>query len=165
MARTSTETSASSSEGAPTVRFTATLELAGKTATGIEVPAALVAELGKGKKPPVQVTIGDHRYASTVAVMGGRFLIPVSAEHRAAAGIAAGDEIDVVLELDDAPRVVAVPDDLAAALDPAARAFFDGLSPSQQKWHVTQVESAKTDETRQRRIEKSALLLGEGKAR
>ena len=152
-------------EGGPRVRFTTTLLLEGKSATGIVVPDELVEQLGHGKKPPVQVTVGDHTYASTVAVMGGRFLVPVSAANREAAGIAAGDTIEVVLVLDTAPRTVEIPADLAAALDPAARAFLDGLSPSQQKWHVTQVEGAKTDETRQRRIARSVELLTAGKAR
>jgi hypothetical protein len=152
-------------DGAPTVRFTTTLFQQGKTATGLVVPDELVEQLGHGKKPPVQVTIGAHTYPSTVAVMGGRFLVPVSKANREAAGVAAGDEVEVTLALDTAPRVVEIPADLAAALDPAARAFLDGLSPSQRKWHVTQVEEAKTDETRQRRIARSAELLRAGKAR
>jgi uncharacterized protein YdeI (YjbR/CyaY-like superfamily) len=89
----------------------------------------------------------------------------VSKANREAAGVAAGDELEVTLVLDTAPRVVEIPADLAAALDPAARAFLDGLSPSQQKWHVTQVTEAKTDETRRRRIAKSVELLSAGKAR
>src|SRR3954453_20686065 len=96
--------------------FTATLETNGKTATGIEVPEAVVEQLGKGKKPPVTVGIGSHSYRSTVAVMGGRFLLPVSAENRSRAGIAAGDQVEVTLVLDEAPREVVVPDDFAAAL-------------------------------------------------
>jgi hypothetical protein len=161
-----TSTTATEAAGtAPTVRFTTTLFQEGKTATGIVVPDELVEQLGHGKKPPVRVTLGDHTYASTVAVMGGRFLVPVSAANREAAGVAAGDEVEVTLVLDTAPRVIEIPTDLAAALDPAARAFLDGLSPSQQKWHVTQVEGAKTDETRQRRIARSVELLSAGKAR
>ncbi|MGZ4693537.1 MAG: YdeI/OmpD-associated family protein [Acidimicrobiales bacterium] len=149
------------------MRFTATLETNGKTATGIEVPETAVEQLGKGKKPPVTVTIGSHSYRSTVAVMGGRFLLPVSAENRTKAGIAAGDEVEVTLVLDEAPRQVTVPEDLAAALatDPTAKAFFEGLSFSQQRFHVDSIEGARTDETRQRRIEKSLVLLSQQKAR
>ncbi|MGZ4785474.1 MAG: YdeI/OmpD-associated family protein [Acidimicrobiales bacterium] len=149
------------------MRFTATLETNGKTATGIEVPETAVEQLGKGKKPPVTVTIGSHSYRSTVAVMGGRFLLPVSAENRTKAGIAAGDEVEVTLVLDEAPRQVTVPEDLAAALatDPMAKAFFEGLSFSQQRFHVDSIEGARTDETRQRRIEKSLVLLSQQKAR
>jgi len=154
--------------GSPaSVTFTATLETNGKTATGIEVPPEVVEQLGKGKKPPVTVTIGDHSYRSTVAVMGGRFLLPVSADNRTKAGIVAGDEVDVTLVLDEAKREVTVPDDLAAALatDPVAKAFFEGLSFSLQRYHVEQVTGAKTAETRQRRIEKSLALLSQQKAR
>jgi len=106
------------------------VQLNDKTATGIEVPAEVVAGLGQGQRPPVRVTIGDYSYRTTVARMGGQFLISLSAENRAAAGVAAGDEVDVDLELDDAPREVEVPADLAAALarDDAARAAFDSLA-------------------------------------
>src|SRR5882757_9190199 len=109
------------------MRFSATVELGGKTATGIEVPADVVTALGPGGRPPVTVTIGGHTYRTTVARMGGRYLVPLSAENRTAAGVAAGDEVDVGIEPDTAPREVSVPDDLAAALDGPARAFFDGL--------------------------------------
>ena len=92
------------------------MQLNGKTATGIEVSDEIVAGLGQGKRPPVRVTIGGYSYRTTVARMGGRFLISLSAENLAAAGVAAGDEVEVGLELDDAPREVEVPADLAAAL-------------------------------------------------
>lgn len=134
------------------MRFRATVELNGKTATGIEVPEAVVDALGTSRRPAVRVTIGDHIYRSTVARMGGRFLLPVSAEVRAAAGVAAGDEVDVELEADDAPRTVQVPPDLAAALQGGPRTRFDALSYSNQRRHVLAVEGAKTDATRARRI-------------
>jgi hypothetical protein len=136
------------------MRFRALVELGGKTATGIEVPAAVVAELGSSKRPAVRVTIGTYTYRSTVAVMGGRFLLPVSAEVRRNAAVAAGDEIDVEVELDTAPREVSVPADLAAALDghPDARRAFEALSYSNRRRYVMAVEDAKTAETRQRRI-------------
>jgi hypothetical protein len=148
-----------------TETFRTTLLSNGKTATGVAVPPEVVERLGAGKRPPVRVTIGGHTYRSTVAVMGGVFMLGVSAENRAKAGVAAGDEVDVTLDLDTAPREVAVPDDLAAALDAGARAFFDGLSPSLRQWHVQSVEGAKTAETRQRRVAKSAAMLRERRAR
>jgi hypothetical protein len=148
-----------------TMEFRTTLLQSGKTATGIEVPADVVEALGAGKRPPVRVTInGRHTYRSTVAVMGGAYMVGVSAENRAAANVAGGDEIDVRLELDDAPREVEVPAALAAALkgDATARAAFEALSPSKKKWHTLSVEGAKTEETRARRVAKSlALLRGE----
>jgi len=149
------------------MRFITTLLLEGKTATGIQVPPEVVQALDKGKRPPVTVTINGHTYRSTVAAYGEIYMLPVAAEHRIAAGINAGDEITVDVELDDAPREVTAPDDFAAALDaePAARATFDGLSNSNKKWHVLNVESAKSPETRQRRIEKSVEMLREGRAR
>lgn len=149
------------------MKFRATLELGGKTATGIEVPTEVVDELGSGKRPAVRVTIRGHTYRSTVASMGGRFMLPVSAENRESADIAAGDDIDVDLELDTEPRAVTVPADFAAALkrETKAKKFFDGLSYSKQRWHVLSIEGAKSPETRQRHIEKSIGMLREGRAR
>ena len=148
------------------MRFRATLLGAGKTATGIEVPPDVVASLGQSKRPAVRVTINGHSYRSTVAVMGGKFMLGVSAENRAAAGVAAGDELDVDLELDTAPREVTVPSDLAAALkrDTEAKRFFDSLSYSRKQRIVLSVEGAKAAETRQRRIDKSMKDLREGRA-
>ena len=141
--------------------FHATLILSGKTATGIQVPDAIVEQLGAGKRPPVRVTIGSYTYRTTVAPMGGQFWIPVSAENRAGAGISAGDELDVEIEIDTEPREVAVPADLMAALDAdsAAQQAFEKLSYSNKRLHVLSVEDAKTPETRQRRVEKVITTL------
>jgi len=146
------------------MKFTANIDLNGKTATGIEVPPDVVESLGSGKKPAVAVTINGYTYRSTIATMGGRFLIPVSGDVRAHAGVAAGDRVEVGLELDAEPRDVVVPDDLRAALDaePDARTFFEGLSYSNKRRVVMPIEEARTDETRQRRIEKSVGKLREG---
>jgi bifunctional DNA-binding transcriptional regulator/antitoxin component of YhaV-PrlF toxin-antitoxin module len=123
-------------------------------ATGIVVPVEAIAALGGSKRPAVSVTIGDYRYRSTVASMGGQYLIPFAKEHRERTGIGPGDAIEVTLELDTAPRIVEVPADLATALDarPGAREAFDRLSYSIRKEHVRQVETAKAAETRERRI-------------
>ncbi|MBM7832977.1 hypothetical protein JOE59_003682 [Agromyces cerinus] len=135
------------------MRFETTMSQVGNN-TGIEVPPEVIEELGAGKKPPVVVVVNGYEYRSTVAVMGGRFMISFSSDKRAATGIGGGDPIVVDLELDTAPRTVEVPDDLAAALGTGgARAAFDALSPSAKKAHVTAVEGAKAAETRQRRIE------------
>ena len=147
------------------MKFQPTLQLNGKTATGIEVPPEIVEALGTGKRPAVTVTIGSYSYRSTVAPMGGKFYLPVSAEHRTAAGIAAGDAIEVELALDTAPREVEVPDDFAAAMagDAAAKGFFESLSYSDRRRHVLAIAEAKTAETRQRRIVKAMELLRAGK--
>ena len=136
------------------MRFSTTVELHGRTATGMVVPPEVVEALGGGKKPAVTVTLGAHTYRTTVGSRGGQFLIPVSAENRAAAGVSAGDPVEVDVELDTAPRVVEVPADLAAALDaePVARHRFDGLSYSHQRRLVLAIEGAKAEATRQRRV-------------
>jgi hypothetical protein len=142
------------------MRFETTMFLSGNN-TGIEVPPDVIEGLGAGRKPPVVVTVNGYEYRSTVAVMGGRYLIPFSSDKRSATGIQGGDPIVVDLEVDTAPRTVEVPGDLAAALEaaPGARAAFDALSPSARKAHVTNVESAKAEETRQRRIASIAEKL------
>jgi Bacteriocin-protection, YdeI or OmpD-Associated/Domain of unknown function (DUF1905) len=143
------------------MRFRAVLELHGKTATGMQVPDEVVAALGSSRRPAVRVTINGYTYRSSVAVMGGVFMLGVSAENRAGAGVAAGDVLDVDLELDTEPREVEVPADLAAALDaePRARAAYEALTYSNKRALVMSVEGAKTDETRQRRIAKSVTAL------
>ena len=143
------------------MKFLATIESAGKTATGIPVPAEVVEALASGKRPRVRVTIRDYTYRSTVAPMGGRFMLPVSAEVRQNAGVAAGDAVEVDLEPDTAPREVTVPPDFAAALDQDedAKRVFSGLSYSKKQWHVLSIEGARTADTRQRRIQKSLDML------
>ena len=149
------------------MRFRTTILQSGRTATGIRVPDEVVEALGSGKRPAVTVTINGFTYRSTVAVMGGEYMVGVSAENRASAGVAGGDVVDVDIELDTAPREVSIPDDFAAALaaEPDARRTFDGLSNSNKGWHVLQVTGAKTDETRQRRIAKSVDALKAGRVR
>jgi hypothetical protein len=149
------------------MRFRTTIVQSGKNTTGIQVPDEVVEALGSGKRPSVKVTVNGYSYRSTVASMGGVFMVSLSAEHRAGAGVGGGDEVEVDLELDKAPREVTVPPELAAALDaePAARATFDGLSYSNKSWHVLQVTGAKTEETRRRRIARSVEALKQGRPR
>ena len=134
--------------------FRATIQLEGKSATGFRVPPEIVSGLGSHKRPPVRVTIGTYTYRSTVAPFAdGVFMLPLSGEHREAAGVKAGDEVDITIELDTEPRTVDVPDDLAAALEAAGvRAKFDVLSHSARKEYARQVVDAKAQETRDRRI-------------
>jgi hypothetical protein len=143
------------------MKFRATLGLHGKTATGFEVPPKVVEQLGSTKRPPVQVTINGYTYRNTVAVMGGKYMVGVSAEHRKAARISAGDKLEIELVLDREPREVAVPADLARALkgDPDAKRRFDALSYSHRKEWVRSIEDAKTPETRQRRIDKAMSAM------
>jgi hypothetical protein len=145
------------------VDFRTTVVLGGRTATGLQVPDDVVEAMNAGKRPPVVVTVGGHTYRTTVAPMGGAFWVPLAAEHREAAGVQANEEVDVRVELDTAPREVAVPDDLAAALDETARAHFDGLAVSHRKEWVRWVEEAKKPETRTARIEKTVESLRAGK--
>lgn len=145
------------------MRFRCILEQSGKTATGVEVPTEVLTHLGSGKRPAVRVTINGYTYRSSVGSMGGRSLLPVSAETRQQARISAGDEVEVEIQLDTAPREIVVPSDLAAALreNPSAHRAFDALNYSAKRRIVEPIEQAKTAVTRERRIAKSVedLLL------
>ena len=147
------------------MKFRTTILQTGKTATGIRVPPEVVAALGTSKKPAVSVTVNGYTYRSSVAVLGGEFMISVSAEVREKAGVKGGDEVEVAVELDTAPREVTVPPDLKTALDgdPKAKAFFEKLSYSNKQRIVLPIQDAKTEETRQRRIDKAMTGLREGK--
>jgi len=125
----------------------------------------VVQDLGRGRRPSVRVTVAGHTYRSTVGSMGGRYLVPLSAEHRAAAGVAAGDEVQVTLQADTSPRETAVPDDLARALGeyPAARELFDTLAPSHRREWVRWVEDAKRPDTRARRVQGTVDALAQGR--
>jgi antitoxin component of MazEF toxin-antitoxin module len=139
----------------------------GKAATGVIIPDDLIEELGHGRRPPVRVKVNGYEYRTTVGAMGGRAMVGVSAAIRKETGLVAGDKIEVELVVDKTPREVDVPADFAKALagTPATREFFDGLSNSLQRYHVDNVNAAKTEETRQRRIDKAVALFRAGKKR
>jgi hypothetical protein len=148
------------------VAFDTTVTATGNN-TGIVVPDNVIERLGAGRRPAVVVNVNGYEYRSTVAVMGGKHMISISAAVRKQTGLQGGDPIHVTLTLGDTPREVDVPGDFAAALsaDPDAGAFFTKLSNSLQRYHVGNINGAKTAETRQRRIEKAISLFHEGKKR
>jgi len=147
------------------LKFSTTLLQAGKTATGIKIPPAIIEKLDAGKKPAIKVTINGFTYRSTVAVMGGAFMVGVNAENRIGAKVNGGDKIDVAIELDTLPRELEIPVGLKKALDKNAKAkkVFGGLSYSRKKIHVLPIATAKTEETRNRNIEKALSILTETK--
>jgi hypothetical protein len=146
------------------MRFRGKILQAGKTATGIEVPAKVVAALGSSKRPLVRATINGYTYRSAVAVMGGTFMLGISEEVRKGAGVAGGDVIDIDLELDTEAREVELPPDFAAALARNAKAkkFFDGLSYSKKVVLVTPLK-IKDAEARKQRIASAVKQLNEGR--
>jgi len=137
------------------ITFHTTILQTGKNTAGIQVPEEVMEKLDAGKRPLVRVTINTYTYRSAVAVMDNKYMISFSAEHRKAAGVQGGDETDVTLELDLEPRIVEIPQDLRDALIKAnALDAFEKSAPSMKKEYVRQVEEAKTQETRERRITK-----------
>jgi bifunctional DNA-binding transcriptional regulator/antitoxin component of YhaV-PrlF toxin-antitoxin module len=149
------------------MRFDAELRLNGKTATGVPVPESVIEGLGGGRRPQVRVSLNGHSFQTSLGTMSGQVLIPVSAAVRSAAGIEAGDRVDVEIELATEPTPVAVPDDLQAALaaEPDAHAFFDGLTASQKRGYTEWIEQAKKAETRRSRLEQTLGALREHRSR
>lgn len=147
------------------MKFRTTILSGGKNITGIHVPDEVVAALGTSRKPAVKVTLNGYTYRNTVASMGGRFMVGVSADVREKSGVKGGDTLDVEIVLDTEPRVLEIPPDFAAALaaEPAAQAAFEALSYSKKRLHTMPIEAAKAPETRARRIEKSVAELKAGK--
>jgi len=149
------------------MRFRGELRSTGGNTAGFQIDDEVVAELGGGGRPKVVVTVNGFEWRSSIARMSGEYWLGVSAERRAAAGIAAGEVLEVEVVLDTAVREVEVPADLAAALEtePAAKAFWDGLSFSNKSWHVLQITGAKAAETRARRVARTLAMMAEGRAR
>jgi hypothetical protein len=147
------------------MKFRTIVELSGKRATGLPVPPDVVASFGTGKRYPVTVTLGGHTYRTTVVMYNGKFMVPLAAENREAAGVEPNQEVEVEMQLDTAPREVDVPDDLAEAFAaaPASKAFFETLSNSNKKAYTLWIESAKKEETRRERVAKAITQLSEGK--
>ena len=136
--------------------FTWTLESQGGNNTGFVIPEDVVLGFGRGRRVPITVAIGDYRYRTTIVSMGGRFLFGVNSRQRQDTGLAAGDVVEVTIEVDDAPREVEVPPELQAALDadPAAKAAFERLAFTHRKEHARSVADAKAPETKARRVER-----------
>jgi len=143
------------------LKFSTILLQAGKTATGIKIPEGIIEKLGGGKKPLVKVTINNFTYRSAVAVMGGVYMVGVNADNREGAKVKGGDKIDVTIELDTEERVAEVPSGFQKMLNKnaAAKKIFATLSYSKKKELVAPVANAKTDETRNRNIEKAMNIL------
>ena len=148
------------------VTFETTVAASGNN-TGIVVPDEVIEQLAAGKRPPVLVNVNGYEYRNTVGVMGGRHMISISAAVRNATGLQGGDPIRVTLTVADTAREVDVPADFAAALaaDERARAFFEMLSNSMQRYHVDNINAAKSADTRQRRMDKGHRLFLDGKQR
>jgi Bacteriocin-protection, YdeI or OmpD-Associated/Domain of unknown function (DUF1905) len=144
------------------VQFSGVVEQTGKNTTGIPVPDKVLEQLGGGKKPAVKVVLnGSFEYRTTVGSMGGRPMLSLSSERRAAAGVAGGEPVEVEISIDAEPRAIEVPDDFAAALeqDPTAKAAFDRLAPSHRRAHIDAITGAKAADTRQRRIDAALTKL------
>lgn len=145
--------------------FQATMQTDDESAFFLEVPAEVMAALGKRKRPPVAVTLNGYLHRTTVAVYGGKYYLPVRKEIRQAAGLAPGDAVAVTIALDAEPRAVDLPEDFARdlAANTEAQSAFDRLSYSHRKEYVDWIAAAKRDDTRRRRVEKALTMLAEGR--
>lgn len=147
------------------VAFDTTLSSFGNN-TGIVVPDEILRELNAGKRPALMVRVNGYEYQNTPGVMNGQTLLSFSSEHRRKSGLSGGEEIHVELAVATAPRQVEIPEDFLKALqDSNTLAFFNSLSNSLQRYHCDMINGAKTEETRERRIDKAINLFKEGKKR
>ncbi len=149
------------------IQFTTQLKPRGPAAA-VVLDDDQVAAVGEGaKRFPVAATVNGCTWRTSVSRMGGEFVVGVSKEVRQGAGVQAGDEVEVIIELDTAPREVEVPEALAAALaaDARAKTSFDGMAFTHRKEYARWIAEAKSDETRQRRVRQALEMLRAGKAR
>ncbi|HYT38559.1 MAG TPA: YdeI/OmpD-associated family protein [Acidimicrobiia bacterium] len=149
------------------IEFRAQLEPRGPAAA-VVLDAAQVDSVGEGaKRFPVAATVNGYTWRTSVTRMGGEFLLGLSREVRQGAGVEAGDLVDVVIELDTAPRDVEVPEALAVALanDSEAMAAFDGMAFTHRKEYARWVAEAKREETRRRRVQQALEMIRSGKTR
>lgn len=146
------------------ISFRTVLKGEGRTAAGIVVPEELMAKLGPAKRYPVVVTVnGSHTYRNTVSWYLGAFMISVSSENQKAAGVKGGDEVDVTVEIDEAPRVLELPDEFALALkDAGVFEQFQALSFSKQRSFVDPWSAAKTDATRDKNLARAIAAASAG---
>jgi bifunctional DNA-binding transcriptional regulator/antitoxin component of YhaV-PrlF toxin-antitoxin module len=145
-------------------RFTAELADSGRAGgRWIEIPFDARAEFGEARAP-VAGTVNGESFRARLSVYGGRTYLGLRKEVREAAGIDVGDAVEVVIDRDDAPREVSVPDALAKALasDPEAKEAFDGLAFTHRKEYAVWIAEAKREETRARRVQKALEMLHSG---
>jgi hypothetical protein len=149
------------------IRFRAQLQRRGPAAA-VVLDEAQAAAVGEGaRRFPVVATVNGYTWRTSVARMGGEFLVGLNREARGGAGVQVGDEAEVTIELDQAPREVEVPEALAAALavDPQAAAAFERMAFTHRKEYARWIDEAKRPETRQRRAAQAVQMIRAGKTR
>jgi hypothetical protein len=149
------------------IRFRAVLQPRGPAAA-VVLDDEQVAAVGEGaRRFPVVATVNGYTWRTSVARMGGESLLGLNREVREGAGVRAGDDVEVTIELDEAPREVEVPGALAAALaaDPEAGAAFERMAFTHRKEYARWIAEAKRDETRQRRVAQAVEMIRAGKSR
>lgn len=148
------------------VAFDTTVTSAGNN-TGIVVPDEVIERLGAGRRPAVIINVNGYEYRNTVGIMGGKHMLSISAAIRKETGLKGGDAIHVILATANVPREVDMPSEFEEALsaEPTLSAFFSTLSNSLQRYHVDNINAAKSADTRQRRIERAIALFRDGKKR
>lgn len=147
----------------PVERFEATVEARGRGGRVVVVPLDVPALFGK-VRAPVRGTVSGFPYRSRIMRYGGTYYLGLNRELREGARVDAGDRVAVEMELDDAPREVEVPGELARALgeNPDARNSFDALSYTHRKEYARWIAEAKREETRRTRVEKAIAMLRDG---
>jgi hypothetical protein len=149
------------------IRFATRLVPRGPAAA-VVLDEGQVAQVGEGaKRFPVRATVNGYSWRTSVARRRGEFLLGLNREVRKAAGVEAGDSVEVGIELDEAPREVEIPEALAKALagDSKAKASYEGLAFTHRKEYARWIAEAKREETRDRRVVQALQMLRAGKTR
>lgn len=121
----------------------------------LEVPDEVLAELGTNKRAPLKVSINGYNFQTTATGVDGKCMIPFAMKDREGSGTKAGDVIEVTVELDSGHREVEMHPELVSALAAASLTeVFEALTYSKRKEFARQVNEAKADETRAKRIQK-----------
>lgn len=131
----------------------------------IELPFDAKVEFGKARAP-VKLSINGYSYRTTVAVYGGKYMIPVRKDRQEAAGVKPGDACTVKIALDTEVREVDPPPDLKSALakNPTAQANWHSLSFTHKREYAEAILSARKPETRARRVQQTFESLVHPKA-
>lgn len=120
----------------------------------IEIPDTNLHEINGTRRAPLKITINNHTYQSTATGVDGKCMVVFPQRERDAAHVQAGDTITVTLELDSGYRNVDLSPELVTALNKSGlQETFAALTYSPRREHARSVADAKTDATRDRRID------------
>jgi len=131
--------------------------------TYIEIPAAIADKLKPNNKRSFRVKGNLDNYVfeglALIPMGEGDFILALNATIRKKIKKQKGDKLKVSIEVDDKP--VKINAELMDCLsdEPESLSFFNTLAPGHRKYFSNWIESAKTDETKTKRIAQTINAL------